>query len=270
MANISGQDESNFEDDDDDDDDETDYALFSDIMSYFNNNNNHNDSQTSRDLNHMMMNDYDDDDDDDAHSLDYTPVKGDKQSTTTTTTTTTTNNNNNTPLKKFNYAPLKIDSIRLPAIPRQQDVLSTVLANHRKRYAPQAPTTTPIIVATNKLSSNTTATATTTHNNYLRANLTNNYSSDTDSSLVHQACCSVNPLKMRWNSNNPANAKPKTFSSFGKTTTTTTSSQQDALKSSRTHNLIEEFTATQQQHRQRFNHAMPLANNAKKVKFHLK
>ena len=185
---------SNYEYDDhfeDDSNDETDYALFSDIMSYFNNNSNFN-INTSRDLMQDSMSTFSISNDE--HSLDYTPVKGD-----------TNSNQSNKPVsKKLNYAPLKIDSIKLPPLnaninANSTNEIGTALAANRKRFAPRINSdsnSTPILTRpTGGTSPFKNINHHLSRNN--GANFNNNYSSDTDSS-IHAACCSVNPLKMKW------------------------------------------------------------------------
>ena len=175
--------------------DETDYALFSDIISYFNNNNNFN-TNTSRDLMQDSLSTFSLENDE--HSLDYTPVKGE-----------TNKNQTDKPVsKKQNHAPLKINPVNLP--PTNNNEMGTALAPNRKRFAPRINSdsnSTPIRSTpnTNQGGGGTYTSPFKNNNNnnfnsHSRANHGvnfNNYSSDTDTS-VHAACCSVNPLKIKW------------------------------------------------------------------------
>jgi hypothetical protein len=177
--------------------DETDYALFSDIISYFNNNNNFN-TNTSRDLLQDSLSTFSLENDD--HSLDYTPVKGETNKIQTDKPVS----------KKQNHAPLKINPVNLPPINNNSNnnEIGTALAPNRKRFAPRINSdsnSTPIrpTANTNQGGGGGAYTSPFKNNNFNSHSRTNhgvnfnNYSSDTDTS-VHAACCSVNPLKIKW------------------------------------------------------------------------
>ena len=176
---------------------DTDYALFSEIIHYFNNfstptvegleadaNKTKNEAPESSTTYFSV-----------DTGLDYTPVKGD---------TNGKQKAESSDAKKFNYAPLRIESVRLSPVRSETENkfnkitpiplnsypksgnTSTALAPNRKRMPNREfGNTTPIVLPIS------------------RQITVNNCSSDTDTSL-QAPCCPVNPLKFKWGYGNSA------------------------------------------------------------------